>query len=482
MATGSVNIEREEDDLLACSICLETYKTPKYLPCLHTFCKVCINQYILSSVTKDKNGNKGFSCPVCRQLVSIGEQSSNRECWAEELPNNHLIISMIDRKALQKQEKLCNVCELSRVMEALCCTCENYHQIESFFKKDIIEYVIKMEKAAKEELTITKKEILIQLTDKLTIMSSLKSTIDNWHRILSTCVKDGSDIQCLIENNKLIPMKDKIEAEIVKATLDIDEKSISFERNRVEENFEEMVKSLGQIRIESKHETIQSESLWSSSIDSVPNQKEPNCDETIKVTVVSSIDSVPNQKEPNCDETIESESLWSSSIDSVPNQKEPNCDETIQSESLWSSSIDSVPNQKKPNFDETIQSESLWSSSIDSVPNQKKPNFDETIQSESLWSSSIDSVPNQKKKTFFDEKLFNRENNCGLHQLIRFRTRKNLTLMKLFSQSHCGLLQLIGFRTRKNLTLMKLFSQSHCGLLQLIGFGIRKKLTSILGG
>lgn len=174
-----------------------------------------------------------------------------------------------------------------------------FSEIESL-KKDIIEHVNKMEKAAKDELTITKKEILIQLTDKLTEMSSSKSTIDNWHRILSTCVKDGSDIQCLIEINKLIPMKDKIEADIIKATSDIDEKSFSFERNRVVENFEEMVKSLGQIRIETKHETVQSKSL-SSSINSVPNQKEPDFNETIQSGSQgsSSIDMVPNPNEPN---------------------------------------------------------------------------------------------------------------------------------------------------------------------------------------
>lgn len=95
-------------------------------------------------------------------------------------------------------------------------------------------------------------------------------------------------------------MKDKIEADIIKATSDIDEKSFSFERNRVVENFEEMVKSLGQIRIETKHETVQSKSL-SSSINSVPNQKEPDFNETIQSGSQgsSSIDMVPNPNEPN---------------------------------------------------------------------------------------------------------------------------------------------------------------------------------------
>ncbi|XP_052084278.1 E3 ubiquitin-protein ligase Midline-1-like [Mytilus californianus] len=137
MATKSFNV-KEEEDILTCSICLETFKDPKYLPCLHTFCKLCIHTYIQSFVSKESN-NKGFTCPVCRTSVTIGEHSSNPEIWAEALPNNHLIISMFDRQAIQKLEKLCNACELSNVkqkavswctvcQEALCFSCENCHR------------------------------------------------------------------------------------------------------------------------------------------------------------------------------------------------------------------------------------------------------------------------------------------------------------------------------------------------------------------
>ncbi|VDI01169.1 Hypothetical predicted protein [Mytilus galloprovincialis] len=138
MAIAKVKFVDEEDNLLTCSICLEMFKNPKYLPCLHTFCKLCIHSYIQSLVSQEII-NKGFKCPVCRTFVPVGDHSSNSECWAEELPNNHLIISMIDRKALQKQDKLCNVCELSNInqeavswcsvcQEALCTVCENCHR------------------------------------------------------------------------------------------------------------------------------------------------------------------------------------------------------------------------------------------------------------------------------------------------------------------------------------------------------------------
>jgi hypothetical protein len=33
-------------NLLKCSICLDTFQVPKYLPCLHTFCESCITTFV----------------------------------------------------------------------------------------------------------------------------------------------------------------------------------------------------------------------------------------------------------------------------------------------------------------------------------------------------------------------------------------------------------------------------------------------------
>jgi hypothetical protein len=65
MAT-STSVDKTVDDLLTCTICLETLKVPKYLPCLHTFCETCIHTYITSSEKGDKS--TGFKCPICRRL------------------------------------------------------------------------------------------------------------------------------------------------------------------------------------------------------------------------------------------------------------------------------------------------------------------------------------------------------------------------------------------------------------------------------
>ncbi|XP_071137266.1 E3 ubiquitin-protein ligase TRIM45-like [Mytilus edulis] len=131
------HIKEDFADLLTCTICLETFKQPKYLPCLHTFCESCINTYIVSTVKEDKT--EGFKCPVCRRLVPIEESMGNSDTWARSLPGNHFVVSMIDRKAMKKAEKLCDACSSKSISqkamswcsvceEAYCDTCEANHR------------------------------------------------------------------------------------------------------------------------------------------------------------------------------------------------------------------------------------------------------------------------------------------------------------------------------------------------------------------
>ena len=60
---NSTSVDKAVDDLLICTICLETFKVPIYLPYLHTFCETCIHTYITSSLKGDKS--TGFKCPIC---------------------------------------------------------------------------------------------------------------------------------------------------------------------------------------------------------------------------------------------------------------------------------------------------------------------------------------------------------------------------------------------------------------------------------
>ena len=52
-------------DITTCPICLEDFKTPKCLPCLHSFCEMCIRQHMTDSIIDGIVPND-FYCPVCK--------------------------------------------------------------------------------------------------------------------------------------------------------------------------------------------------------------------------------------------------------------------------------------------------------------------------------------------------------------------------------------------------------------------------------
>lgn len=149
-------LEREDylSDFLKCPICIETFKKPKCLPCLHTFCEACLQVYIDSDnsseatdsedskskveASSDKSNESGIQCPTCRKFIQIGEEVA-RCTWLQSLPDNFFINSLIDKQLIQTESKSCDPCasngkeELAQkwctnCSEALCQECHNDHQ------------------------------------------------------------------------------------------------------------------------------------------------------------------------------------------------------------------------------------------------------------------------------------------------------------------------------------------------------------------
>ncbi|XP_076077946.1 E3 ubiquitin-protein ligase TRIM45-like [Mytilus galloprovincialis] len=154
MATSAdlenAKVKESYGDLLTCTICLETFKVPKYLPCLHTFCETCIHTYVVSSVKEDKP--ETFKCPICRRPVRIEECQGKANTWAKQLPGNHFVVSLIDQRELKLAVKQCNACERKNKSikavswctvceEAYCDSCEESHK---YFKMSIEHKVIQI--------------------------------------------------------------------------------------------------------------------------------------------------------------------------------------------------------------------------------------------------------------------------------------------------------------------------------------------------
>ena len=70
---------------LTCPVCLDRYKTPKLLPCQHTFCLTpCLTNLIDRATRKIK-------CPECRMLHSLPQNGG-----IENFPNNITILRFLD--------------------------------------------------------------------------------------------------------------------------------------------------------------------------------------------------------------------------------------------------------------------------------------------------------------------------------------------------------------------------------------------------
>ncbi|XP_064595979.1 probable E3 ubiquitin-protein ligase MID2 [Liolophura sinensis] len=75
--------KQNRDDVLTCSICMDTFREPVMLPCQHSFCRECIGMYADKSKsvqideTSDTRGNDDvhlMACPVCRAPTSLGRE------------------------------------------------------------------------------------------------------------------------------------------------------------------------------------------------------------------------------------------------------------------------------------------------------------------------------------------------------------------------------------------------------------------------
>ncbi|KAK3584309.1 hypothetical protein CHS0354_027431 [Potamilus streckersoni] len=81
---------------LQCSICRQLFKKPRTLmPCLHTFCEVCLYGYIMDQVAHGQV-NAGFKCPFCTAFVVEPASDKSPDEWATIFPLNHLIVSLLD--------------------------------------------------------------------------------------------------------------------------------------------------------------------------------------------------------------------------------------------------------------------------------------------------------------------------------------------------------------------------------------------------
>ena len=89
-------------EITNCPICLEEIVNAKSLPCLHSFCQKCLEDYC-----EDKLFGQSAKCPICRKEFTVPENGIHG------LPHNFFLESLTDAKKWTGDEEgeiLCDVC------------------------------------------------------------------------------------------------------------------------------------------------------------------------------------------------------------------------------------------------------------------------------------------------------------------------------------------------------------------------------------
>ncbi|XP_006817906.1 E3 ubiquitin-protein ligase TRIM56-like [Saccoglossus kowalevskii] len=105
MARNVENTSQLVDDIdkkiLCCPVCRERFTAPKILPCVHTFCEVCLKTWV------EKNGGQ-LTCPTCRKLHVIppgGIRALNNNVFINEM------LEMFSKVKIGQDVSKCDMCD-----------------------------------------------------------------------------------------------------------------------------------------------------------------------------------------------------------------------------------------------------------------------------------------------------------------------------------------------------------------------------------
>lgn len=107
-----------EDNFFNCSICLDHYREPKMLPCLHRYCKDCLQSVI-------KGCHSEFDCPMCKQACTISEDGV--EGFKTDFHMKSLLQFIQLQKSFETKEvRECVGCNKKLKVVAYCFKCKDF--------------------------------------------------------------------------------------------------------------------------------------------------------------------------------------------------------------------------------------------------------------------------------------------------------------------------------------------------------------------
>ena len=143
-----------------CPICLETYREPKALTCLHAYCQGCIQRLLLQ-----QQRDQEVECPQCRSVVAVASNDPS------SLPTVFFINGLIEwceiLKKVEGNEIACQNCSSEAKSTSFCHTCSmficasctDHHSTMKAFAGHETVLISDMRKRAPTQLPIKKAPI-----------------------------------------------------------------------------------------------------------------------------------------------------------------------------------------------------------------------------------------------------------------------------------------------------------------------------------
>ena len=116
------------DTKLVCCVCNEVLKEPKQLPCNHTCCRLCLQNYCLSNSELDS-----FSCPECGMPLPIADPNKPLVDWVANFPIDVAATRKLDNMQWMYETKVKEKCAIClKKWKALtatkyCKACQEYY-------------------------------------------------------------------------------------------------------------------------------------------------------------------------------------------------------------------------------------------------------------------------------------------------------------------------------------------------------------------
>ena len=189
----------EEETRFKCPLCLDRYRDPRILPCIHTFCRSCLENYLNETCSSDLPGTI-FHCPLCRAkqtLPSEGIAGIKKNIYLEALKTS--AYPLCDKHPIEDLRFYCRNCDIEICRDCKTISHEGHaiDLIKTVFeeaKRNFQESLNLTERVIDDNETELREAVVQELLTIQTLMSTTKRRADLLKTEIDNFVQDVEEV------------------------------------------------------------------------------------------------------------------------------------------------------------------------------------------------------------------------------------------------------------------------------------------------